>query len=142
MFDLNFPIVKNVSAKSIAEDIQPMKSMTLEEAAKGRPIRPYPKRYDDFEDNTTLLEYLQIKMKELGYPLDWLDVSLISSLPLNLSEDVYYIGVNSVAITAYEPVDNPFQDIRNGGTILELNPENWSVKSLQKRINQLKDESR
>jgi hypothetical protein len=138
MFDLNFPIVNNVSAKSIADDIQPMKSMTIEEAAKGRPIRPYPKRFDDFEDIATLLEYLEIMMAELDYPLDWLEVNEVSSMPINYSKDVYYTSVNCIAVTAYEPNSNPFHDIMRGQTILELNLENWEIESLRKRINKLK----
>lgn len=136
--DFMFPIAKNIATESIADSITSMKPMSLEEAANGRPIRPYPKKYDDFSDMSTLLEYLEIKMKELEYPLDWLEVSEISSLPLNLSNDVFYTDGNSIAITAYEPCDNLFQDIRRGGTIIELNPETWGLKSLRKRIKELK----
>jgi hypothetical protein len=59
-------------------------------------------------------------------------------MPINYSKDVYYTSVNCIAVTAYEPNSNPFQDIMRGQTILELNPENWEVETLRKRINKLK----
>lgn len=140
MFDLGLPQVRNVNTRPIGDTIKGVKPMSLSEAANGRPIRPYPKRYDDFHSMETLMEYIEIKVKELKYSLDWLEVSEISSLPLNLSNDVYYTGGNSIAISAYKPTENIFDDIRYGGIIVELNPTHYNnlIPQLKEAINKLR----
>lgn len=136
--DLQFPMVRNINARRMTDYIKGTSPMTIEEAAKGKTIKKFPKKYDDFESIETMLDYLTVDLLSRDYPISWLDVSKTSSMTFGY-KDFYYLPSISIAITAYEPVDNPFQDIREGAILIELNPEKWVLEVVENAIQKYKE---
>ena len=83
MFDLQFPIIKNISAKLLSEDIMSAKPMTLQEAAKGREIKEIEHNYQEFRNIEDLKKFILKKVKQSKeFKKEWLEVSKIISMPL------------------------------------------------------------
>jgi hypothetical protein len=103
-FPNNFPKIKQVSAQILGNNLLSVQPMTVEEIAKGRPIRPYPLKYDDFESYETMKEWIINKLQDnTNLKAEWLDVSRVEHLPLDLRNDVYYSDVKSINISCYDP---------------------------------------
>lgn len=121
--DFNFPIVKKVFGGTMADKIISVLPMTLQEAARGRKIKPYPAKYDSFasvEDFENYIENFLHENKDLK--AEWLKIGRSAMLPFNLRDDVYYTSYEVISITCHRPPDNPFDDIIYGKTVCELNP--------------------
>lgn len=138
-FDMfSFPKVKNVQAKSIADQIQSVEPLTLTDVAGGREVRQIHKKYDDFTTIEALKYFISKKIKETG----WLKKDLrvgrtYSSLILNDDPSVYYhdkLGALTIsALTFRDQMD----DMPTGGTLFELNPRQWSIDVVKRIIEEI-----
>jgi len=134
------PMVKKVSCKLLSNDLESVTPMSIEDAAKGRVIKPYPIKYDSFVSAEDLKNYIEKILEEDDtLKAEWLSISKSATLPFNFSKKVYYTPVNVVSITCHRPTEDPMEDRIFGKTICELNPEDPIVKEIQNIINQLKD---
>lgn len=139
---MDFPIVKNILAKLLSDDIKSITPICLEEAAKGRPIKPYPFKYDAFSSAEDLKNYIEdVLYKDKSLKPEWLKISNSSHLPFNLRDDIYYTSVNVFSITCYMPPEHPFDDIIQGTTICELKPDDPLIAEVRNIINQLNKKS-
>ncbi len=140
---LGFPIIKNVLSTTIADNIKPVKPITTEEAAAGRPIKPYPFKYDSFDSLESLKNYIiDTLYDKKNISKEWLDVEKSYTLPFNMKDYVFYTGVDILSITCYEPRKNMFNDIVRGELICQLNPKkDWNIEDLKNIIKEIKNES-
>jgi hypothetical protein len=137
-----FPVIKNIKAKTLASDIKGAKPMSIEEAVKGRTIKPYPAKYDAFDSYELLKKHIkkQLFFKE-KLKAEWLDVSFVGHLPFNFEKDVYYTGYSSIQITCYEPTDG-HPCIVEGESLCELNPIHWDINKIESIVNEIKNEQK
>jgi hypothetical protein len=133
-----FPIVKNVQAKSIADQIESVEPLTLEDVSRGREVRQLHKRYDDFTTIGALKHFINKKLKETGWQKKDLTVGrAYESLILNDDPNFYYHDkLGSISISALTFKDQ-MDDLPTGGTLFELNPRTWSITAVQSIIDQI-----
>jgi len=137
---LQFPIIKNISAKLLADEITSQNPMTLEEASNGREIKQYNNEFDNFDSITEIKEFIIKKINENdSVKLDWLDYSTYYSLPFNLDKDIYYVDhIGTLGITCYEPKTHILDDIIYGIEVCKLDPRIWDINDINKMITELK----
>jgi len=143
---LNFPIIKDIVPR-LSDDLISVQPMTTVEAAKGRPIKPYPVKYDDFRTADDLEEYVKMRLREthcgLKLQASWLHISRSFDLPFNLWDDVFYEASSLILnITCHAPKKHPL-DRPIGITVCQLNPEKWEplgVESIIERIKKASDD--
>ena len=140
MFDLQFPIIKNISAKLLSEDIMSAKPMTLQEAAKGREIKEIEHNYQEFRNIEDLKKFILKKVKQSKeFKKEWLEVSKIISMPLIQPKTEYFIDtIGTITITCEEPRENIFYGMVNQLNICELDPRKWNYEVLKIVIDELK----
>lgn len=133
-----FPRIKDMSAKSISDEIKAVKPMSLEDAANGRPIKPYPIVFDDFASIEELKDFIEIKLKEesMNVKPEWLKASDVISMPLNTSEDVYYTSVRLITVGWVEPEEG-WISIINGGTFCRLDPDKWNIDDINNAVSEI-----
>lgn len=142
--DIQFPVIKNVKGKTIAHSLMSVKPATVEELAKGRIIKPYPYKYDDFADRNSLKEYLidRFTFDKIfsKCKTEWLNVDTSSMLPINISKRVFYTSVSVISIDCTQPAEHILDDMRFGGSMVNLNPTKWSATTLYDIIDEIKNE--
>jgi hypothetical protein len=132
--DFGFPVIKNVSAQLLSDQLVSFKAPTLEEMAKGRPVREYPVRYDHFRSMQDMIEYLRLQLttKHKDWKPEWLSVGVSVTMPINIYPDVYYTTSGKIhSITCVEPQQHVQHDMLEGGTLLKLDPKDWMVGTLE-----------
>ena len=140
MFDLKFPIIKNISGKLLSNDIVSAKPMTLQEAAKGREIKEIEHNYQEFRNIDDLKKYILKKVESFkGSKKEWLDVHTGYSLPLIHSEKYYFVDtIGTITIECNQPKKHVLDDIVYGQTICRLDPRKWNYDVLKNVIDELK----
>ena len=138
--DFQFPLINNVNAKTIADEIVSAKPMTIEEAANGRSIRQYPFKYDSFASYEMLSDYIELRIYEnKKIKAEWLRWETGFSIPINIRDDVYYKGHDFLQITCCEPRKDLLDDIVRGEVICKLNPNDWDIEKIKEIINNIKN---
>ena len=120
--------------------------ITMENIIRGRPVKPFPFKYNDFNSLDDLKEYIRYTITQSSIlKWEWLAVSNYTNVPWGRDLDTYYQSAVIVAITCYEPVDesdkNPFNRIsklRGGHPLMELNPNKWSYAMVKEIVESLK----
>ena len=139
MKKFEFPIVKNIRTKTIASDIDGVKPMSLEEAAKGRTIKPYPAKYDTFDSYELLKDYIENELSiKKHLKAEWLHAGYVGHLPLQLRKRIYYTGYESIQITCYNPEEH-HHCIVHGELLCDLHPKNWDIDKIQNMLDEIKN---
>ena len=140
MFDLKFPIIKNISGKLLSNDIVSAKPMTLQEAAKGREIKEIEHNYQEFRNIDDLKKYILKKVKSFkDLKKEWLEVNKIMSMPLIQAEREYFVDtIGTITIECNQPKKHVLDDIVYGQTICRLDPRKWNYEVLKTVIDELK----
>lgn len=116
--------------------------MTIEDAAKGRPIKPYPYKYNNFNTAKDLEEYIALKLSNrLDIDPDWLKVGNMYHMPFNIYPQTYYSSVPVFPITCYEPKkDHSCLHNPKGIAIGNFSPESWTMAALRNAVEAAKNE--
>ncbi len=138
--DIAFPKLKPANARLITSEIATYEALTIEQMAKGRVVKPFPHKYDFFATMSDLLEHTRTMIQDKKWDVNWLKVSHVAHMPINVRKDVYYIGSTSIVIRCTEPARNPQHDMRMGGTICSLYPGHWDIQTLKDVIKEFKEE--
>lgn len=122
----------------LADDIEPLEFKTLEELANGREIKEYPKKYDDFNSEDSLKEFIKDYLATRPYlKSEWIRVDKGISYKMdNWDKDVYYteVGVNGISAWDCETYKIYLE--------LELNPNKWSIEVLERIVGEIKIETK
>ena len=120
--------------------------LTMENIIRGRPVKPFPFKYNDFNSLDDLKEYIRYTITQSSIlKWEWLAVSNYTKGPWGSALDTYYQSAAIVAITCYEPVDKSekllfshISKLRGGHPLMELNPNKWSHAMVREIVENLK----
>lgn len=136
--NLQFPIIKNVAAKLLANDIisEPVKS--FEELTKNKTIKEAENKYSHFNSIQELKEHILNELKKHGGKLNKQDLYAYESamMPFNIEKDVY---VKPYSCNTIGCDGDKVGCIRTGFSV-DLNPNNFSLATLNKLIDEIKEE--
>jgi hypothetical protein len=135
------PKILNPPMRTISDQLVSMPPLSEQDITKGREVRDYPTRYDHFRTREALVEYIRYDLitKHTKWKAEWLGVSKVVSMPINITPGVYYRSSDPKhEIDCVEPARNIQHDMRRGGTLIELDPELWSLEVLQEVVNEVK----
>ena len=137
---LNFPIIRNVKAKSISDSIYSTQPISFSEVVNGRNIEQVQHNYQEFKSETELILFIIQKLNELGWNKEWLTVSKhYSNMILNNDPDTFYddkIGCLTISALHFTDI---FDDLPTGGDITYLDPRKWDTQTVEKLINEIKN---
>jgi hypothetical protein len=138
--NFSFPQVRKVEAGTIADKLPSVTPNTTKELANGRPMVPYPYKYNTFNSAQDLENYIEnILYENKGLKKEWLEVKTASILPFNLRDDVYYTPVEIVSIDCIEPAQHIMHDLRLGETICVLKPGDPLISEAYAIIKRIKN---
>lgn len=139
-----FPIVKKVGARTLADDIKSEKPMSLEDAIAGRKVveLPYDVKYvmaNTIDDLVNMIERVLMADKKLK--TEWLETSHSNHMPLNTSSEIYNPSYLANEFTCYYPKTSKMQDIIYG-TKMSFDPKVISIEMLETAINIVKNKTK
>ena len=138
--NFSFPRARKIEAGTIADKLPSVSPKTAEEIADGRPMMPYPYKYDTFNSAQDLENYIEnILYEKKGLKKEWLEVETSTILPFNLRDDVYYTSVQIVSINCIEPAQHLMHDLRMGETICVLKPGDPLISEAYTIIKKIKN---
>jgi len=105
---LNFPIIKDIVPR-LSDDLISVQPMTTVEAAKGRPIKPYPVKYDDFRTADDLEEYVKMR----GHPSEETHLAVCALRESTMTLDVSTIAGAGCTLTAVSTMRSCFEKRTN-----------------------------
>lgn len=138
MSEIQFPTIKKVAAKLLANDLVSESPKTFDELTKGKTIKEAENKYSHFNSIQELKEYVLNELKKHGGKLNKQDLYTCESamMPFNFEKDVY---IKSYSCNTIGCDDEKVGCIRTGFSV-NLNPNHFSLATLNKLIDEIKGE--
>lgn len=141
--EIDYIMMKQKNSESFLDKIEPVHPLTLEQAAKGRPIKDFPYKLDDFVSYEALEAFIRGKLRSVITSKDqaeWLDAVHVSSMDFSTDTE-YYRPIEMVVVGGTEPFNEQRRTtIPRAYHICKLNMNHWKVKKVKEIINQIKNE--
>ena len=141
---ITLPLIRNKKAKSIMNEIQPVKPLTIEEAANGRPIVHLPYKLDDFASYEGLEAYIDGKLRhgavKAKHQIQWLEAYQTSYMGLPTDKEYYY-PVNMIVVGGTEKTEDrsTIYDRPERYHICNLNLNHWDLNKVQEIVTRIKE---